>query len=728
MKSRVLPWNPIVWVVLFLANVSAFAGPEAPIPPTEKFDTRILRDEWGVPHIFGKTDADVAYGLGFVHGEDDWTNAEIALLSGRGEAALAFGPDYAQSDYLVRFFRVREFVDAKYEQDLSAEVRAVIEAYAEGLTHFATLHPEKMPNLKLPIAGKDIVARTTFLSPFIYMLERDLAQLFANAPGIPPSNRSIISALPKPATNSMKDMDAGIWRERMAVGSNAWAVGPTLSADGFTRLAVNSHMPWAGAASYYEAHLHSEQGWDMVGATMAGGPLVLMGHDLNKGWAHTINRPDLVDIYALEANPDNPNQYRFDDTWRDLERATIKIEVGTAGKVSDALERELLWSVHGPVVRRPDGLFAIRFAGYGDVGHLEQWYRMNKARNLDEFLNALRLLKVPSLNTVYADKGGNVFYVYGGRIPMRAEGYDWSGLVPGNTSKTLWTEVYPFDRLPQILNPATGFVQNCNSTPFRTMTGEGNPDPASFPKSMGVEGHDTNRSRRARDLHGGDTSITREEFYAYKHDKTCLQGSDVMYYLDRLFKEEIPQEPVLQDAIKLLKEWDHSFDKESRAAALAYLVGWPHGRRDAWAGTPPNPVNVLRQATSVLMKHYGRLDVPWKEVLRIRHGKVDVGVSGGPDCLRALYSELTEDGHLAGMAGDCHYQMVEWDQEGRLRAEVISSFGNAPADENSPHYADQAPLFAEEKLRPTWMNEAEIRNHLKREYRPGEGGYPWYAK
>jgi len=466
----------------------------------------------------------------------------------------------------------------------------------------------------------------------------------------------------------------------------------------------------------------------MVGCTFPGGPVVFLGHDANKGWCHTISRPDLADIYALEANHDNPNQYRFDGAWRDLDRATVQIRVGQPGEVSETIERELLWSVHGPVIRRPDGLFAIRFAGYGELRQLEQWYRMNKARNLDEFLDAMRLLALPSLNTVYADKQGNLFYAYTGRFPVRAEGYNWSGIVLGTTSETLWTEVYPFERLPQVLNPPSGFLQSCNSTPFHATVGAGNPAPAAFPKSMGIEGHDTNRSRRARDLYGNDESITREEFHAYKHDKTYLPESEVVRYLDMLFKAAIPDEPVLHDAMRLLKSWDRTVTKDSSAAALALLVGCPHNRRSGWAGTPPSPVNVLRQAAGFLMQHYGRLDVPLQEVLRLRHGGLDLGLGGGPDCLRAIYAEVTDDGHLVGNSGDCYYQMVEWDKQGRMRSEAVSAFGSAPADERSPHYADQTPLFAEEKLRPTLMTEEEVRQHLKREYRPGEIGDPWYAQ
>ena len=688
--------------------------------PAPGHDVRILRDDRGVAHLFGKTDADTAYGLGYVHGEDDWTDMQGAVLASRGSLAAAAGPEFLNFDYLYRLFRVRQFVDEKYEKELSPEVRAVIEAYAEGLTQFATLHPDKMPAVSLPVTGRDIVAGTTFKSAFFYLLERDLAVFFAKATGVPGLGKSMLSL-------REKQSDGPWWAEEV-VGSNAWAVAPSRSADGATRLAVNSHMPWSGPVSWLEANLHSEEGWNMAGCMLPGSPVASMGHDENKGWAHTINKPDLVDIYALDMNQDNPLQYRFDGAWKDLETETVKIPVMGADGKQTVKEFELLWSVQGPAVRRTDGVFAIRFAGYGEVRELEQWYRMNKARNLDEFKQALALVALPSLNTVYADKAGNVLYVYGGQIPVRAAGFNWSGVVPGNSSKTLWKGFYPLQQLPQVLNPSSGFVQNCNSTPFHATVGGDNPDPAAFPKAMGIEGHETNRSRRAQALYGEDSSITHDEFLQYKYDKTCTPESDVMRWLAALFKAELPDEPLLREAVDLLKGWDHRMVKDSRAAALAFMVGWPHSRRDAWAGTPPSAVNVLRNAAKLLKDHFGRIDPPLEEVLRLRCGKIDLGLGGGPDCLRAVYAEVSDDGHLVGNSGDCYFQFVEWDKEGRLHSEAVAPYGSAAADANAPHHADQSPLFAEEKLRPVLMSEAQVRSHLQREYRPGEIKGLWYDK
>ncbi len=685
------------------------------IPPQGKFNVRILRDTWGVPHIFGKTDADAAYGLAWAECEDDWRNMEDNILIARGRIASVHGKEWAKFDYLLQLFRVREFVEAKYEQELSPETRALVEAYAEGITHYAALHRAKMPHIELPVTGKDIVAGGALKAPFFYDLQDTLKKVMAGEQG---------AAVTKHGVQTAWRLFGNPYAPQGEIGSNAWAVGPSRSADGATRLAINSHMPWTGPVTFYEAHLHSEQGWNMIGGTFPGGPMIFLGHDENKGWCHTINRPDLADVYSLEMNPDNPNQYKFDGQWRDLERGTARITVRLLGPIHWTFKRELLWSVQGPAVRQPDGVVALAFAGYGEIGQFEQWYRMNKARTLDEFRDAMRLLKLSSLNTLYADKSGQLFYAYNGQFPQRAEGYDWSGTVPGNTSKTLWRGYFPFDRVPQVVNPPSGFVQSCNSTPFRATDGAGNPQPGDFPSVMGIEPRVTNRCRRALETYGTDPSITREEFFAYKLDKTYSKESDTARLMEKLFAASIPGDPVLQKAATLLKGWNLETAKDNPAAALGVLMNETCEKK----GESGDVVALLRECAATLMKHFGRLDPPWEQMMRLRRGPVDLGLGGGPDCLRALDVVLQDDGRFMGVNGDCLVLMPEWDKNGVLHSQSIHQFGSATLDERSPHYADQAPLFAEEKFKPVWLSEADIRAHLEKEYRPGDGRDPWYAK
>ena len=665
----------------------------AALLPKRPYDVRILRDTWGTPHVFGRTDPDVAYGLAWAHAEDDFQTIQGALLAARGRLATALGRAGAPNDYMVQLLRIPEVVEAGYERDLAPETRALCEAYADGINHYAALHPDQAMASLYPARGRDLVAGFVHKTPLFFGLDRVLRGL------LDPASSPVPPATP--------------------TGSNTFAVAPSRSADGFTRLAINSHQPWSGPVAWYEAHLHSETGWDAVGGVFPGAPVILHGHNRNLGWAHTVNQPDLIDVYALEMNPADPNQYKLDGAWRALEVRTAAIEVKVLGPLHWTAHREVLWSVYGPVVRGPRGVFAIRIAGYGDVRHIEQWYRMNKASRFDEWRDAMRMNALPMFNVGYADREGHVYYVYNARLPRRAEGYDWGGIVPGNTSRTLWTESLPFDRLPQVKDPPSGFVQNCNSSPFQTTVGPGNPDPASFAPSLGIETRMTNRALRALELLGGDDQITRDEFDRYKFDVTYSASSIVAAGLRRLLAAPAPADALTRQALELLRGWDRRATGDSRAMALALLALLPADEPEATEAPTPVLVQRLSAAARLLQDRFGRIDVPWQDVLRLRHGTVDLGLSGGPDLLHAVYGRPGQDGRIAGVAGDSYILLVEWDAQGRVSSRSIQPYGSATLDARSPHYADQAPLFVAGRLKPVWMEEAEIRAHLEREYRPG---------
>jgi penicillin amidase/acyl-homoserine-lactone acylase len=658
------------------------------------YDVRILRDTWGVPHVFGGTDPDVAYGLAYAHAEDDFETIQGALLAARGRLASVFGRSAAPNDYMVQLLRVWDFVDVRYERDLAPDTRALCDAYAAGLNVYAARHPDRtLPGL-FPVRGKDVVAGFVHKLPLFFGLQQTLEELLA-----PESDRA--PSGPPPS------------------GSNTFAVGPARSADGATRLLVNSHQPWDGPVAWYEVHLRSDAGWDAAGGVFPGAPVVLHGHNRDLGWAHTVNRPDLIDVYALDVNPKDPNQYRLDGAWRELEVRSAAIEVKLAGRLSWTVRREVLWSVFGPAVRAPRGTFAIRFANMGDVRAVEQWYRMNRARSRDEWLDALRMGAVPSLNCGYADGRGHIGYVYNARLPIRSGAIDWSGDVRGDSSTTLWTEYMPFDRLPQVWDPQSGFVQSCNSSPFRTTSGPGNPDASAYPPSLGIETRMTNRALRALELLDGDGPITAEAFEAFKFDTAYSKASNTARRLARLLAAPLPDDPLAREAEARLRSWDLRADASNTSAALALLALRPDDADTDVGSSLEDDQRRLLEAARGLKRRFGRLDVPWSEVNRLRRGPVDLGLDGAPDVLRAVYGRPATDGRLVGVAGDSYVMIVEWDREGRVRSRSIHQYGSATRDASSPHYADQAPLFARGALKPVWLDDAEIRRHLEREYRPG---------
>lgn len=683
-------------LVLLGVLVAAIAAPQAMASDRNEpaRDVRILRDTWGVPHVFGKTDADVAYGLAYAHAEDDFGQIQESVLMARGDLGRHKGMEGALTDYVVHLLRVRETVDARWETDLSEGTRRYLDAYAEGLAAYAARHPREVKRGFEDPTGKDIAAGFLLMTPIFVGLDRVLGDLMGETPPLRPG-------VP-------------------VLGSNTFAVAPGRSTDGHTRLAVNSHQPWEGPVAWYEAHLKSEEGLDIVGGVFPIAPMVLHGHNRDLGWAFTVNRPDVFDVYRLDMHPEDENRYRLDGEWHELERSTARLRVKILGPLWIPVKREVVRSVHGPAIRTEHGVYAIRSAVWGTLRAVEQWYRMNRATTFDEWKDAMRLQGIPSFNVGYADKAGNIFYVYNGLIPLRAAGQGWKGIVPGDRSELIWQDTLPFDALPQVENPASGFVQNCNSSPFSTTTGESNPDPARFPARLGIETRMTNRALRALELFGSDTAISREEFDRYKFDMRYSPASRAAHWLTRA-QEAATDDPELRAAQAHLAAWDRSTHPESDGAALGVLTLRPLvlqelGRLELL----PTPLEALTDAVEELRRHHGRLDVPWSEVNRLRRGDLDLGLGGGPDVLHAVYASEVDDGRLIGMAGDSLVLQVEWDEAGRVSSRSIHQYGSATTREQSPHYDDQAPLFVKRELKPVWIDEADIRANLECEYVPGE--------
>ena len=675
-----------------------------------KYDVTIYRDSWGVPHIFGETDAAAAFGLAYAHAEDDLANIQEALLATRGELARERGMSAAPIDFMVRLFRMRKIVKERYQSDLSGEARAVCEAYADGINTYAALHPGERIDYLYPVTGQDVIAGFVLKTPFFFNLDGVMRWLMREEK---PDRIAAGSAEETALASSGGEM----WQ---SVGSNAFAISPLRTADGSTFFSSNSHQPWHGPLAWYEAHVHSEEGWDMVGGLFPGMPVIALGHNRHLGWSHTVNDPDLVDVYELEVNSADPNQYRFDGEWRELEVFDISIKVKLWGPVQWTVHREGLWSVHGPVMRRPHGTYAIRYAGHDDVRSMEQWYRMNKATSLQEFVDAMEMMAVPSFNTVYGDKEGNIFYLYNALFPQRDESFDWQTYLPGNTSDALWTSYASFSDLPQILNPSSGFVQSCNSSPFQTTVGSENPDSTLFSSTFGIERRMTNRALRALELFGEDSSITFEEFVNNKYDMSYSEASHFAKLRRRILDSVVSDEPLVREALGVLESWDLGVEPDNRGAALAIIAAGSIGWRRFETVTEGELAAIIRESAKYLKDNHGRIDVPWHDVNRLIRGDLNIGLGGGPDILHAVYGRKSDSGIWMAGAGDSFILMAAWDSTGAVSSRSIHQFGSATQDESSPHYSDQAPLFAQRKLKPVWMDLEDIVANLERAYRPGE--------
>jgi len=672
--------------VMSIATAEAAAAQprKAPAAAARDYDVQIRRDKFGVPHVLGRTDADAAFGLGFAQAEDDFTTIQESIFTSRGRRAALLGPDGLPSDALVHMMDVHGMLDRGYERDLSPAVRRILDAYAAGVTRYAALHPEKVAPGLGKVTGRDLAAFTLFRGPTFYGLDGVFTQV---------------------ATGRLPEVKES--------GSNAVAIRPARSADRHTRLLFNSHQPFTGPLTWYEAVVQSGEGWHVAGSFFPGSPFLLGGHNAHLAWAATVNHPDLVDVYRLVINPANPNQYRLDGRWRDLERKTVEIQVKQPDGSLKPVSREILRSEHGPVMRGPQGVFAIRYPTTSGVRQLGQYYAMNKARNLAEWKAAMGMQALSSINYIYADEKGNVGYLSNGLYPKRKEGLDWSGIVPGDRSDLIWREIRPISQSPQIWNPKSGLVFNANNTPFRASDPADDLKPADFPASMGIETHMTNRALRAAETYGADPSITAQEWNTYKYDLAYSPQSDEFAWVKAVTAMDAAGDADLAAAQDVLRRWDGRTDLKNRGAALIAMMWLQKRQNPAFT-----PMQMLKASIPLLKKAYGRVDPEWGEVNRLRRGTVDLPVDGGPDVFRAIYGRPDPDGRLRAINGDCYVMFVEWDRQGRLTSRSIHQFGSATLDASSPHYADQSPLFAAHQTKPVLFTEAQLAGNITRSYRP----------
>lgn len=672
----------------------------------QTYNARIIRDGYGVPHIFGKTDADAHFGFAYAHAEDSWEIMEETLLAGRGMASQYRGQADAPADYLYDLFRVEQAVAAG-DLGIPDDVQAIIKAYAAGLNSFGADYPERVTPGLLPVTEDDVNAAVMWLTPFFYRLDGYLEPLFSetDAPQVSPWQQQ-----------SSLNLD------EVVRGSNGFAVAPSRSEDGHTRLVVNSHQPMKGRYAWYETHLVSEEGLNIAGGTFPGTPVVPQGITPNTAWTHTVNRPDLIDIYKLVVDDeDDPQTYQLDGKWREFDRGESRFRVKLWGPFSLPVKRDALWSEHGPVLSTPNGHFALRFAGLGETASVEQWYRMAKASNLDEWRAALNINGVLSFNIVYGDRDGNIGTIYNGRIPDRIEGPDWSEILPGDDSRLIWNGFRDVSELPQHWNPDCGWLFSANATPFMVT------DPAcdnareDFSPTFGIEDRITNRSRRAISLFTEDLSITRDELLTYRADAMYDPESDLMQLVVELVAMPSEDETV-KAAQDVLRNWDGSADQTSRGAALAVITG-VRTLGYEYTDEADASLDVLKTVAAELNTAFGRIDPEWGEVNRIVRGDENWPLDGAPDVLRAIYSDkdgVANLGYLDAFAGDTHIMVADWAPDGTLRAESIHQYGAATVDENSPHFDDQVEMFAKHQYKTMPMTLDEVLAVAAEDYRPGE--------
>ncbi|MDF2437117.1 MAG: peptidase penicillin amidase [Bacteroidota bacterium] len=661
----------------------------------------IARDTFGVPHIFASTDAKVAYGLAWAHAEDDFENIQLMMITASGRLAEIKGKASAPSDYFVKFIRAKEQVEAMYEKDLSPAYRKVLQGYVDGLNAYALSHQKE-----IKLKGIFPVTPQNVITAYVIIL--------TNMVGVSRALEFVVKGKP----------DDYIFNAN--AGSNAVAMNSAITADSSTYLMINPHVPIEGPASWYEAHLHSDEGMNIYGALVPGMIVPAMGCNDHLGWAITFNWPDYVDIYEMELNPENKNQYKFDGEWKNFEvsKIPLKVKVGT-GKIT--VKRQALWCVYGPAYRTEKGVYALRYNTMFNVKAAEQWYKMSKAKEYSQFYEAMEIQGIPLFNFMMADDKDNIFYLFNAGLPKRDNAFNWQKTVPGNTSKTLWNSFYGIGQLPLKYNPKCGYLYNTNNTPFHCTANAENPMESSYDKQSAFSWNRVNnRDLRFNEIIVSKSRINFEEFKKIKYDCQYPSKTGGIYTIFKpVLDLDETQYPELADAIIKLKKWNFCGEIDNREAALVTVTfndlfirkGAAYNELETgFSYTTDELIASIKIAKAFMLKHYKTLDIPFGDVQKIVRGDKSFSASGFPECLQAMASKTDGSGILKAVNGDSFIMFAKFSPKGNTY-EAVVPFG-ASRKKNDPHSTDQMELYSKHKTKPVSLDKNKVLKEAVRVYHP----------
>jgi len=681
-------------------------------PKIDPSKITIARDSFGIPHIFAETDAEVAYGLAWANDEDAFSEAQNLVYIGKGYMARKDGIEGAKTDFFVHSIGARQLVEERYDKDLSPDFKKYLDGFVQGLNAYAASHPEEVKvKAAFPATPKDIVTA--------YVVT--MAAL-SHAP-------DYVGDAISGKYDKMPDV---LKVDQKPVGSNAFALSSLKTTDGKTYLCINPHMAMDGPLSFYEAQLHSNEGLNIEGAMFQGTGSLAMGVNDDLGWGMTWNFFDRIDAYKLSMDPKRKLYYQFDGQYYKLEKRPVwlKVGLGKNHKIVIPVKKMTYWSKYGCTIKsdKSNNFYSIRFPGNQSIMAGEQLYRMNKAHNYKEFREALRVHAIVLFNVIYADKEDNIFYLEHGTLPERDTTYNWEGLLPGNTSKTLWTQLVPLDSMPHIINPTCGYVYNCNNTPFHSTGVECNEAGCKFPRRMIDERPgDNNRSIRFKEMMDAKNKVSFDDLEKMKFDVTLSRHGKYAESLNNLFALDENKYPDIKDAIHILSTWNRVFDVNEYAPTLLFLV-----LRDAFLKrgcddqcfvtgitvSDDEWVSDLRTACDTLKARYGTIKVEWGTVHRNIRGNINLPLRGFADMLSPSYPDIKSDKFpLTPSFGDSYIMFASFGKSGLEKLQALEPIGNS-LNPNSPHYNDQIALFSKQQLRPLSLKKEDVMKKAEKIYHP----------
>jgi acyl-homoserine-lactone acylase len=716
-----------VTLLVFACGSAGAASAYRPTPGSE-----VLWDRYGVAHVYGASVNDLFYGFGWAQARSHGDILARLYAQARGRAAEYFGAQELKND---RWMALND-VPARARQWLaqqSPEFRTHLEAFAAGINAYARAHPEALAvdaRRVFPVTASDVIAHQQRLFQFVYAAPADVAD-------------RIPAYMPAPATASVTaprgDLAAEAPAESRAeppakplaepAGSNGWAIAPSRSQDGHAMLLMNPHLYWTpGWATYDEVQL-TAPGIDLYGATQVGLPVLRFVFSDYLGFTHTVNGADALTFYrVVEA----PGGYRFGGRVLPYQtrRQRLKLRQPDGSFTTDTVTVRA--TIHGPIVGERDGApVAMRVAGLDRPFALQQYWDMATAHDFGAFQAALARLQVPTFNILYADRDGHIEYLYNGLVPRHAFGdpHYWSGTVDGDRPDTLWREYLSYQELPKVIDPVGGTLENSNDPPWDAAWPQ-TLDPAPYATAIKSDSVDLRMARGIRML-SENPSISFDQLLQMKWSHRSELADRVLP--DLLEASARYGDELARTAAQVLAHWDRSTGADSRGALL--FLDWVDqpGAVSGYSGSgfarpfelqlplttpagladPAAAVRALEAAARDMLAHYGALDVPWGQVMRLKIGAVDVPASGGPGRL-GVFDVLdfapAVDGKRAANFGASYIAVISFDPP--AHAKVLLSYG-ASSQPGSPHNSDQLALLSRGELRDAWTTRAQVEANLE---------------
>ncbi|MFD1470542.1 penicillin acylase family protein [Hymenobacter caeli] len=720
------------------ARAQAFTPAEVARWQQQARRVAVTRDTWGVPHINGKTDADAVFGVLYTQCEDDFARVEDNYLTALGRRAEVDGEASLYEDLRARLFMDSTRALAVYGRS-PAWMKSLLNAFAAGTNYYLATHPAVHPR------------RIRRFQPWMPLLFSE-GSIGGNVSVVPADRIKAFYGQQKP-TSWQRPPAAADGFDGSSVGSNGFAIAPARSASGHALLLINPHT------SFYfrsEVQMTSAAGLNAYGAVTWGQFFIYQGFNVKCGWMHTSSQADSMDEY-LETVTEKDGKYYYQYDGKTLPVRTGSVVLAYL-KDGQLLRRKFTtyYTPHGPVVGQQGTKWVTVKMMDAPLAALEQSYLRTKATGYASFKEVMRLNGNASNNTVFADAQGTIAYWHGNFMPRRPAGPDWSQPVDGSTRATEWQGLHPVEDLVQVRNPASGFIQNCNSTPF-TVSGPGSsPDQAKYPAYMAPDAENYRGVNAVRVL-SRRKSFTLDTLIAAADDphlagfEQLLPAAlrDCQLLVDAASDTPLPAD--VAAALPVLRAWNLNYSATSVAQTVA--IYWaermqrlarprvPAGQTLDYIAftrfvvdhvTPEEKVAALGETLAGLTRDFGRWDVAWGEVNRYQRltGKIDETYDDAQPSLPVAFTSSAW-GSLAafgarpapntkkryGYVGNSFVAVVEFGPRVVARSVVTGGQDSCP---DAPHFTDQAPLYTQGKFKDVWFYPEDVAQHVARQYHPGE--------